>query len=180
MQCEKFLELCDAVLRSWLHLKAVWFLLISRGSFFRYVTRCPESFGGIRLSPNKFKFERLSLRPLKPEVIRQILGQTHYIQTEETTLSISVRQNITSLEWGNVCFLGANGHPRQLPSIFKCYQSCDDLLNCFVPVEIERWDQFSYSVLHHKKVSLLVMTVEEQKDMSEVCLYKETPFYLTK
>jgi hypothetical protein len=173
-QREKFLHFCQEVLGSWSNPESVFFLLIGRGSFFSYVGRRPEIFSETKISPVKFKFERLPPRFLKPEAIGQILNQTRCIQTEEHWQTVAENFGLTKENFDedvNRLFSETNGHPRQLLSVLKTSKSSEDLLNCIVPHEIECWDQFCGGVLHYKYtiLSLLAcMTEGKQKDLSEV------------
>jgi hypothetical protein len=119
-QRERFFVFCEEVLESWLNLKSVFFLLIGRGSFFSYVGRRPEILSGPEIPPSRFKFERLPLRLLKPEAIRQILNQTRYIQTADTTLveHFGLTES-TIVSVATRLFSETNGHPRQLLSVLK-------------------------------------------------------------
>jgi hypothetical protein len=113
-----FLIFCDRVLRLWLLVPGLFFLVLGRGSFLHYVGYRPGE--AIMSTVSSITFKRLSLQLLRSKSIIEIMKKTSVSEKCKTTLFDQYQLTSESAEVvANHLFAQTTGNPRHLLEAFQ-------------------------------------------------------------
>ncbi len=165
-----FLSFCEKVLRSWLLVPGLFFLVLGRGSFLNYVGYRPGGVKMQRVSP--FSFKRLSLQLLRSNSIIEIMKNTF---VGETTLFNYYKLSPESAEVvAKRLHAQTTGNPRHLLDAFLQCKTYNELMEYNGSFVIEDYSAFSAYVSNYKDVVDFLFSMAESK--SVVNLMQEMTF----
>jgi hypothetical protein len=148
-QRDPFLKFCGDVLRYWLVVHKLFFLVLRRAPFLNYVGWRPGGLSMLKVS--SFRFRRLSLQFLRPSYIAEILRKTF---KGEKTLKDYYQLNDAEIdEVAGELFSQTTGNPRLSDSLLDIFAECDTkeaLMKWSVAPEITNYDEFFTALLNFK------------------------------
>ena len=152
---EVFLRFCSKILRSWLLLDKVFFLLLGRGSFLSYVGQRKDE----QIHPSSpAKFQRLSIHLLRTDAIKLILKKTLMKRDGTQTIQQFFQLDEEKLsEVSNKLFLNTNGHPRTLLDVLKNSKTVSDLTKDCGPPPIPDLDLFYDIIFRYLNVVKILL-----------------------
>jgi hypothetical protein len=161
---ELFLSFCNKVLRSWLLVPGLFFLVLGRGSFLNYVGHRPGAFKMPIDSP--FPFKRLSLQLLKSKSIIEVMKNTF---VGETTLFNYYQLSPENAEMvANRLYAQTTGNPRQLLEAFvrcKTYKQLMEYEGSFV---IDNYEAFRAYVSNYKVEVDYLLSIAKAKTVIDL------------
>ncbi len=154
-----FLRFCDVVLRSWLLVPKLFFLVLGRGSFLNYVGCRPGSRKMPTVGP--LTFERLNLKFVRPKSIKEILQKTYF--GEETLFDYYKLTDEQADIVAERLFSQTMGNPRFLLKTFKECSTKQELIEYVVPSQITNYYEFFNYVLNNKRDIALMLQDSEAR-----------------
>ena len=166
-----FLRFCGGVLRNWLVVPKLFFLVLGRGSFLNYVSCRPGSLPMLTVS--RFAFKRLSLKFLRPASIKQILHQTYI--GEETLFDYYNLNDAQADIFAERLFWQTTGNPRSLLKTFKECSSKEELWKAESSQITNYHEFYNYILLYKKQVEDLMNKAQagEPVDLTKVVISQE-------
>ncbi len=154
-----FLRFCDVVLRNWLLVPKLFFLVLGRGSFLNYVGCRPGNIKLPKVSP--FSFERLILQFLRPKSIKEILHRTYF--GEETLFDYYKLTDAQADVLAERLFLQTTGNPRFLLNSFQQSTTKEILMEYVAPSQITNYHEFfTYAFNFKKEITNMLLKAESR------------------
>ena len=154
-----FLRFCDVVLRNWLMVPNLFFLVLGRGSFLNYVGCRP---GNIEMpTVSQYAFERLGLQFLRPKSIKEIMQKTYF--GEETLVDYYKLTDAQADIVAKRLFSQTTGNPRSLLSTFQQCSTKEELMQYVVPSQITNHNEFFTYVLNFKNEIISMLQASETR-----------------